>query len=283
MIDLNNLDGFDNMEELQKELNKRMIAHNSKPIDDFDGLSPEEMATLQHRFPNSKTPLGIRKLSEKELEQCPILMQVRYLIDKMKGGKHIELTKTGALRPALAKEIYALGYIKDEWIEEGISKFVKEGDVYNLSLTRILLQISSLAKKRNDKLSLTKKGEKLAEDGNAILNELIYTLIYKFNWAYGDGYDSEDIGKVNPGYSFYLLKKYGDKEQNAEFYAALYFKALPMLLMGDEKTSYYCYISRTFRTFFKYFGFIEIKEKIKWSDPFILKKTPFFDALFSKG
>src|SRR5690625_7142836 len=110
MIDLNNLDGFDNMEELQKELNKRMIAHNSKPIDDFDGLSPEEMATLQHRFPNSKTPLGVRKVSEKELEQCPILMQVRYIIDKMKGGKHNALTNSGALRPDLSNDILQIGY-----------------------------------------------------------------------------------------------------------------------------------------------------------------------------
>lgn len=283
MIDLSNLEGFDSLEAIQKELNRRMKAHNSRAIDDFDGLSPNEMADLRYQFPNSKSPLSINLLSEKLLEQCPILMQVRYLIDIMKDGKHIELTKTGALKPVLAKEIYALGYLKDEWIENGTSKFVKEGDVYHLSLTRILLQISSLAKKRHNKLSLTKKGEKLAEDGNAILRELIYTLISKFNWAYGDRYASEDIGKVNPGYSFYLLKKYGDKERTAAFYADLYFKALPMLLMEDKKTSYYCYISRTFRTISKYFGFIEEKEKKHWSDPVIIKKTPFFDALFSKG
>ena len=283
MIDLNNLEGFDSMDDIRKELERRMKAHNAGAIDDFDGLTPNEMATLQHQFPNSKTPLGIRKLSEKDLEQCPMLMQVRYLIDKMKGGNHIELTKTGALKPALAKEIYALGYLKDEWIEQGISKFVKEGDVFNLSLTRILLQISSLAKKRKDTLSLTKKGEEFADDGNAILKELIDTLISKFNWAYGDGFDSEDIGKINPGYSFYLLKKYGDKERTAEFYAELYFKALPMLLMEDKETSYRCYISRTFRSYFLYFGFIEIKERNHWSDPIILKKTPFFDALISEG
>lgn len=277
MIDLNNLEGFDTIEDLHKELNRRMKAHNDGAVDDFEGLNPDEMASLHYDFPNTNTSLKINTLSEKELEQCPLLMQVRYLIDKMKGGNHIQLTKTGAIKPVLAKEIFKLGFIKDEWVE----KINKESDAYSLSLTRILLQISSLAKKRHNKLSLTKKGEKLADDGNAILKELISVLFYKFNWAYSDGFESETIGKVNPAYSLYLLKKYGAKKRNADFYAELYFKAFPQLLMVDKEMSYYCYVSRTLRCYFRYFGFVQIENR-KMLEPYIIKKTPFFDLCISK-
>lgn len=280
MIDLNDLEGFDNIEDIHKELKKRMKAHNEGSIDDFEGLSPIEMQALHYQFPNSDGPLKINTLSEKQLAQSPLLMQVRLLIDQMKGGNTIELTKTGALRPKLVKEIYDLGLLKNELIELGMMKLSKEMDAPGIEITRILLQISSLSKKRHGRLSLTKKGEKLADDGNAILKELIEILFHKFNWGYFDGYDSDNIGKVNPAYSLYLLKKYGDQKRNTDFYADRYFKAFPQLIT-DGRSPYNSYTVRTFERYFRYFGFVEV-EKRKFQEPYIIQKTTFFDALISE-
>lgn len=278
MINLDELEGFDSLDDLNKELQKRVDAHNKGGIADFEELSPKEMHALQN-FPIEKGPLVMNKLPENELEKCPLLMQVRFLIDKMKGGQELKLTKTGALSTKLVKEIYSLGYLKSEMIEKGISKLNKESDALEINITRILLEISSLSKKRNGKLSLTKKGEKYANDGNSILKEILTILLNKFNWAYYDGYESEAMGRVNPAFSLFLLKKYGDKKKSANFYAEKYFKAFPYL-KEEGVRSYRCYELRTFERYFKFMGFVKIEQK-DFLEPIDLEKTPFFDRLFS--
>lgn len=280
MINLDDLEGFDNMEELHKELQKRIKAHNEGANSDFEGLSPTEMRALHYDFPNSDGPLVLNILSEEQLKQCPILVQARWIIDKMKGGNTVELTKTGALRPKLVKEIYGLGVIKDDMIEQKFVKLTKEMDVSSVMITRILLEISSLVKKRHGKLSLTKKGEKFADDGNAILKELLFVLFDKFNWAYLDGHNSTNIGKINPGYSLYLLLKYGDKKREGNFYADYYFKAFPHLFT-EIMSPYACYILRTFKRYFFYFGLVEVDEQI-YPKPVMVQRTKFFEAWISK-
>lgn len=279
MINLNDLEGFDNLDDLNKELQKRATAHNQAGLDDFEGLSPKQMNILQQGFPKDKSLLVKNKLSEEELENSPLLRQIRLLIDKMKGEKEIKLTKTGALPTKLVKEIYGLSYLKNWAIENGITKLKKESDAEEISITRILLEISSLAKKRNGKLSLTKKGEKYANDGNFILEEILIFLLYKFNWAYYDGYGSENIGRVNPGFSLFLLKKYGDKKRSSYFYAEKYFKAFPKLLENGE-SSFRCYALRSFERYFKFMGFVHVEKKGILS-PAEVEKSEFFDQLFS--
>lgn len=281
MIDLNNIEDFDNMDDIRKEIKRRIKAHNEGTLNNFEGLSPIEMQALHYEFPNSQSPLKLNTLSDKELELCPLLMQVRFLIDKMKGKNNIQLTKTGALNTKLVKELYDLGYLKSQLIEEGMRKLYKESDAPSVSITRILLEISSLAKKRHGKLSLTKKGEKLADDGNAILKELITVLFHKFNWGYFDGYESENIGKINPAYSIYLLKKFGEEKRTTDFYADKYFKAFPTLFT-DGNYPYQSYTVRTFDRYFRYLGFIEVIRK-KFSRPYHVKKMPFLDILISQN
>ncbi|TDN94973.1 hypothetical protein DET49_10339 [Salegentibacter sp. 24] len=279
MINLDGLEGFDNLEDLNKEIQKRVLSHNQGNLDDFDGLSPEQMFLLEQDFREGKGPLVLNQLSEKELVKFPLLVQVRFLMDQMKGGKTIRLTKTGALPPKLVKQIYELGCLKNEWIEKGISKLNKESDAEEISITRILLELSNLTKKRKGKLSLTKKGEKYAGDGNYILTEILDILLHKFNWAYFDRYESMNIGRVNPAFTLFLLRKYGDKKRTANFYSEKYFKAFPQLLEGKEY-SYACYELRSFERYFKFMGFVEV-EKTGILDSVKLKKTSFFDRIFS--
>jgi len=278
MINLDGLEGFDNLEDLNKELQQRANAHNNAGIDDFGGLTPMQMGALQN-FPDGAGPLILNDLSEAELKKCPLLVQIRFLIDKMKGGKEIKLTKTGALSTKLVKEIYELGLLKNEGIEDGITKLYKESDANEISITRILLEISSFAKKRNGKLSLTKKGEKYADEGNLILKEILTVLFYKFNWGYYDGFNSTAIGRVNPAFSLFLLQKYGDEKKATYFYAGLYFGAFPEL-MEEENNSFRCYSLRTFERYFKFMGFVEV-ERERILTPSDIQTTGFFKKLFS--
>ncbi len=279
MINLDGLEGFDSLDDINKELQKRANAHNKRGLRAFEGLLPLQMQGLQYDFPKGENPLVMNKLSEEELKNCLLLLQVRFLIDMMKGGKQIKLTKTGTLPTKLVKEIYDFGYLKNYMIENGISKLQKESDAIEISITHLWLEMSTLAKKRNGKLSLTKKGENHASNGNFILNEILTVLLYKFNWAYYDGYESENIGKVNPGFSLFLLKNYGNEKRSAHFYAKKYFKAFPYLKQEADKC-FRCYATRTFERYFKFMGFVHVEKKAILS-PAEIKKTEFFDRLFS--
>lgn len=279
-INLDDLGEFDNIEDLRKILSEKILQHNHNAAPGFDGLSPEQMGALQTSFPSNdpNSPLIKHDLKPEALMQCPLLMQLRFLMEKMKDGKEIKLTKTGALPTALVKELYAQGHLPNRWIEKGFNKVFREGEIEEIHLTRLLLQLSSLAKIRHNKMSLTKKGEKHLDDGNFILNEMLEILLYKFNWAYFDGYESEEIGQVIPGFSVYLIKKYGDKERPVNFYALKYFEAFPDL--GGTQRDFNCYKSRVFSRYFKFLGLVEVPEDVPDSK-FMVKKTAFCDQLFS--
>lgn len=278
MINFDDLNGCDNLDDLNKELEKRANAHNNAAIDAFEGLTPVQMSQLEN-FPNDESPLVLKELPEEELQSCALLVQIRFLMDKMKGGKELKLTKTGALPTKVVKEIYGLGCLKNRWIEDGLTKLSKESDAAEISITRILLEISSLARKKNGKLSLTKKGERTADDGNSILREILTVLFYKFNWGYFDGHESEDIGQIIPAFSLFLLKKYGSTKRSSYFYAEKYFKAFPQL-QEEQDSSFRCYSLRTFERYFRFMGFVDVdKEEIV--GPVDIRKTAFFDKLFS--
>lgn len=206
-------------------------------------------------------------------------MQARFIIEKMRGGKSQPLTKTGALSTAVVKEIYALGHLKNYFIEQRIAKVYNESNIIEINITRILLELSGLVKKRHGKLTLTKTGEKYLDDGNFILRKMMYSLFYKFNWGYYDNYESENIGQVIPGFSLYLIKKYGEQERSSSFYAEKYFNAFPQL--GRTSEDYRCYDSRNFKRYFKFMGFVEVTQQDTLIGPSSVKKTNFLDELFS--
>lgn len=275
MINLSDLGNFDCLDDLNKELNKRIEAYNDNGLNDFEGLSPRQMFALQRGFSSPESPIKLNQLSEEDLEKSPLLMQVRFLMDKMKGGTDLKLTKTGALPIKIVKEVYDLGYLKNEWIEDGTFKLYKEADAPEISISRILLQISSLAKVRNGKLSLTKKGEQYVNDGNFILMELLTVLCTKFNWGFYDGYDSGDIGRIHSFFILFLLKKYGNEKRPTDFYAERYFRAIPSLLT-DRRSNFRCLATRAFDRYFFYFGFID-KEREGIIGPIHVKTTDLLD------
>ena len=172
-------------------------------------------------------------------------------------------------------------------IEHGISKLYKETDSMTVNLTRILIELGGLAKKRNGKLSLTKSSKSILADNHALLKLIFQTFATKFNWAYFDGYGDNQIGQLGYGFSLILLSKYGQEKHLDSFYAEKYFKAFPQLLDSLEpnygtleRYSTNCYSIRTFKRFLDYFGLINIEEQGTGLDAKIyITKTDLFDRL----
>ncbi len=276
-----------NLDDFEKYIERMMREQNKKGLEDFEGYSPEEMHYVNYFLLDFNCPVKLAKLSDTDYEKIPILNQIRFLIDKIKENGEIKLTKKGFLPTKLVKEIYEQGYIKDDFIDRGISKLYKETDAEIIHLTHILVAISGIAKKRNDKLSLTKNGEKIVASNEKLLKLIFETFATKFNWAYFDGYGDNPIGPLGFGFSLILLSKYGDKKRLDTFYADKYFKSFPTLLETlDEapdrlqRKANRCYSLRTFDRFLDYFGLIDIDEQDKFLDSKkYLTKTELFDKL----
>lgn len=116
----------------------------------------------------------------------PLFNQVKFLFDIMKEQNEIKLTSKGFLPTKIVAQLYEQGYLKDYFIEKGISKLYKESDVPVIHLAKILVELSPLVKKRNNKLSLTKKGADAIKNNHLLFQDLFQTFTTKFNWVYFD-------------------------------------------------------------------------------------------------
>lgn len=248
---------------LEKEIEKFINDFNSEAAADFNGLSPKQMHQVIYDPFGDKSPISFQKLEEEDYVKIPMLSQVKYLTNHLQQKGELKLTKKGNLPIKMVSELYQKAFIREDHIERGISKLYKESDSMSVSLSRILLELSGLTKKRHGKLSLTQAGKKIVSNDQELLELLFITFAQKFNWSYFDGYEDEHIGQMAMGFSLVLLSKYGDRPRQANFYAEKYFMAFPNLLLNiqpgyrsREEYAAACYALRTFDRFLQYFNFI---------------------------
>ena len=277
------------LKDIQKHIDKVMDEQNNRSIPEFEGYSPFEMHQILHFTFEPKSPIKIQKLSESDYQMIPILNQIKFVTNLLYKTGEIKLTNKGFLPTKIVSEIYHQGFLEDVHIENGISKLYKESDSMTVNLTRILIELAGLVKKRTGKISLTKNGEKIIRDDFRLLQTILDTFTTKFNWAYYDGYGDNHIGQLGYGFSLILISKYGLENRLDSFYAEKYFKAYPQLLDSIEPNygtlesySSRCYSLRTFERFLRYFGLIRIDERGKGLDSkTYITKTNLFDKLIN--
>ncbi|MGY6742908.1 MAG: hypothetical protein ACXIUQ_09255 [Cecembia sp.] len=275
------------LNELNKQLGKFIDEQNKRSVPEFEGYSPEVMNILISDPFGPQSPIQLKRLTADAYRQVPFLNQVKYLCGLTQKAGEIKLTSKGYLPTKVVSELYEQGFMKDEFIESGLYKLYKETDANSVHLTRILMELSALAKKRIGKLSLTKTGEKLLKDDFELLLLLLKTFLNKFNWGYFDGFSEVPIGPLGFGFSLILLSKYGDKERLDDFYAEKYFGAFPALLEGlnPGRSSLFsysrrCYSIRTFDRCLEHFGLVAIRKEGSIIDATkYIRKTDLMDQL----
>lgn len=276
-------------DDIQKQVEQLMREQNNRRIVDFEGHSPTEMNVILYATLAAESPIKLQKLTEADYQLIPLLNQIRYLVNWLHDNGEIKLTAKGFLPTKIVADLYGQGFMKDEFIDSGLFKLYKETDSDFIHLSRIMLEISGLVKKRNGKLSLTKASQKTIADNDALLRLLITTFANKLNWAYFDGFQEERIGQLGWGFSLILLAKYGHEKQLNSFYSQKYFRAFPTLLKDLTPTYYsldrygaHCYSTRTFDRFLEYFGLVHIEEVGKGVDSVTyISRTELFDRLIT--
>ena len=260
---------------------------NQKEAPDFQGYSPFDMHEILYNPFGENSPIQILKMDQSEYQKIPILNQLKYLLILIKKKGTLKLTAKGFLPTSIVADIYSQGYFKDPMIERNISKsyICKETDSKTINLTRILLKLSGLVKKRSNKLSLTNKAKTLITDDAKLLYLVFNIFTTKFNWGYYDRYLEDNVGQMGFGFSLVLLSKYGKQKRFDEFYAKKYFKAFPQLVDNAEPPNYGTieeeleryYSLRTFERFLIYFGLIKIEPPAKFLGNSKITKTDLYD------
>ena len=123
------------LEKKRTEAAKILI--DNSPIEDFEGFSSSDMRYIIITPFSKDSPFQINKnIPNNILDQIPFFNQIEFLLNKINEAGELKLTAKGSLPTTLVKEIYYLGLIKDEDIENGITKLYAETSSMPIQLTR---------------------------------------------------------------------------------------------------------------------------------------------------
>lgn len=262
---------------------------NHNPIDDFQGLSPNDMHGILYSFLGPDCAIQLKTPPEELFTLSPVWNLFNYVTTYLEQNEKLKLTAVGYFPPKFVKELYATGFHQDEAIETGMTKLSKEIDVPFFGVVRFLLFNSPYVKKVHNTLTLTKKHAKSTTTER--FNWLMKEFILKYQWRYMDWFDSDHFGQFGVGFIFYLMKIHQVQNQQAKFYTKNYLQAFPMLLQefrdsrrdDPMRDAIHCMESRVFQNALVQLGLIV--ERVpdepgkSYDEPFEFDHTALFDEL----
>ncbi len=278
------------MKELQALMAEFQKKVNNDGLEDFDGLSPEQMGSLLYSPFKPGSIIHFREGLDAHVNDAPFFQLSELLLHEIKQAGNVKLTKKGNLPVGICKLLYDQNLIS--WHYMKYVKRIQEDEIpYIWPLKQYLLD-ERIVKKRSNMLSLTKEGEKLLDD--QISTRFIRLFLYlasKFHW--GNFYRLDDGGKCGQlgwAYSLALLGKYGDQALPAKFYSLKVMRAFEKEMWEDEINGFeagdyhYTYQVRFFENFADWFGLVNIERKrdlsISYFDQLTITKSALFDKLF---
>lgn len=259
---------FNDLEEAKQFLNAVVQNRNSRPLEEFHGLSPEQMTRLLH-FPFESPEVVKFSEPKSDVSSIPIIKLILLLLNSI-GEKGVKATAKGNLPRNLCREIEVNYYSQEEYQQrKKYHKINTEMDYFDLHVVRIIAKLAGLIKKHKGKYLLTKKGTTfLSDDKQYQLYHLVFQIYTnEFNWAYRDRYPECSIIQTSFAFTLYLLRRYGTQWQANSAYCEYSLNAFPMALNEIEEAAWStpeqryqsCYANRALENFAVFFGLAEMK------------------------
>lgn len=272
--------------ENPREIEASLILANNRPVDEFLGLSPNEMQHLLYDPLGPDSVVQVRTdLDDEVLDQIPLFRVLEaYLLILQREGQ-LKLTPLGALPRKVLTEVYEKRHLPDEHIESGLIKLTREIDWPALSSTRFAAEYGGIVRKANNRLTLTKKVVKLLETNKRRELFILFLKAFteKFLWSSNDGYPEIPAAQQGWAFSVYMLFKFGDTPRLGRFYGSKYSTAFPVFLtyFGQEQLLR-CYNTRTFYRFMLWFGWVKVNQDKDYLefDINLLERTPLLEKTF---
>jgi len=280
---------FESLEEVQALADSFMAERNRAPVEDFCGLSPEQMGALL--YAPLESPEVVRfpdRLST--APQAPAMTLLNLLLDAI-GEQGLKTTAKGNLPRALCIEAAAVLKAEDvngmTWLR--YSRVNKEEDFPELFVARHAAQYAGLIRKHKGRFLLTRQCRTRLDKGGAaaVYPPLLRACATRFNWAWRDRYPELPFIQQSFAFVLYLLSRFGDEERSNHFYEDAYLRAFPMLVdevAGDPYFSAEDVVKRAFTTralerFAWFVGLLDMRPTGSMLEPneFRLSKTALLD------
>ena len=259
---------FGSLTEVQAFVGRHMQKQNQRSLDEFHGLSPEQMYRMLH-FPFASPELVLFPTVLERSPTAPIMALFGVLTDAI-GEKGLKPTAKGNLPRNLCREA-ALAYWGEEVYREN-TRFAginREEDFPDLHTTRLIAELAGLIRKYKGRFILSRDcRELLTGKGLAAFYPRLFTAyVVQFNWAYRDGYPELRFIQTAFLFTLYLLTRYGDTWRPHEFYEDSFLRAFPMVLdelpqhhvFTLEEEVRHCYTWRTLVNFVGFFGLATVE------------------------
>lgn len=255
--------------ELEAFVSRLMEEANKEPIDDFMGLSSEQMFQLLN-FTRTQKLIEF-PVHPGQRPESPMLRLFSYLAEAI-GESGLKSTVKGNLPREFCRRT-ALMYLGETGYKEmtRYGNINTEEDFSDLHITKLVSRMAGLITLRGGKYRLTGKAVKLLKhrDDGAILKALMEEFTYKFNLGYRDRYPLLYIIQRSLLFSLYVIKLFGNEIRQSIFYEEAFMRAFPDALLEVEGNQYFtsenmigsAYSIRVFRMFLRLSGLCEIEEK----------------------
>jgi len=283
---------FSSLEELNAIAKQQMSQRNQRALDEFCGLSPDQMHDLLYKpFDSPETVcfnVDVGSTRDTEIMQMFIPMAEAIgesgLKTTAKGNLPLKFCKSMAEQLRSTKDKEVMGH---RLLIGGISS---EVDLDILHCTRLVAQLAGLIRKYRGKFVLTRKCKNMLDlrGYGDIYLELFKAYTSKFNWGYRDGYPEAVIVQQSFLYSLFLLASFGDTPHPQQFYEDRFLAAFPMALemfpersfSSAEDEARRCYFLRTIDRFAVYFGLAEldVMTRKRYLEKYLVRKSALLDG-----
>ncbi len=284
---------FETIEEAQAVAEAAAQQVNRAPLDDFQGLSPDQMHQLFHH-PFESDDL-VRFGTDSRTRPPATTALLLELLAEAIGEKGIKLTPKGNLpRKLVAAAVEAIDAagLEREWRPGSIRN---EEDLDELHTIKLVAELGRFTRKQQGRLLLTRTSQRLFAKGDwaAIYPALLYSYCREFNWAYRDGLPDLPIIQDAFAFSLYLFHLYGNEWKPITFYQDRFMAAFPAVLteVPAEDARYWTpdevvrqtWALRTVDRFARFFGLVERAPAPEddhppqpWEDTDLVRKSPLF-------
>ncbi len=222
---------FNSLEEAQAFLDQITQQQNRRQLNEFHGLSPEQMHQILN-FPFASQGLVYFPDVLNANPVAPVLTLFKLLTDAI-GEQGLKPTAKGNLPRNFCRETALTYWGKQKYRENTrFGDINREEDFDDLHVTRLVAELAGLIRKYKGRFILSRDCRRLlAGDGmTAIYPRLFRAYVEQFNWAYRDGYPELRFMQSAFLFTLYLLTHYGDAWRPQVFYEDAFLGAFPRLL-----------------------------------------------------
>jgi hypothetical protein len=229
---------FSSIDDLNKAYQEFTEIRNNTGLDEFLGLSPEQMFTLQRCKIFAKgSGLELNcKIDLQLIKNTPIVKLSEFILKHINDAGRIKATAVKKNLPRKFAQQFRDFYFAERNTEQDdlrrtIFKIQSEDDTPILFLLRMTLTECGWIKFQKNHFSLTKKGAKLAENGFCIkeFSEILCRYMSTVNWGYTDRYPETFIIQQHAYFLLYILYKKTDNYFSADEVGKAMLKAFPMI------------------------------------------------------